>query len=114
MTSNDNLDYTEFNLNAEDYDHLRSQVQCIDWEKMLNMTMDEAWEYFFIECNAAIKNSVPVLTVRPKYKNVYTNREVLRLRKKKTTLWREYCNTHCSLDYDRFARVRNELCSIYD
>ena len=40
------------------------------------------------------------------------NREVIRLKIKKTTLWRKYCRTHCTLDYDRFARVRNDLCSL--
>ena len=112
LTSHDSFDYVKYNLNAGDYDYLRSQVQCIDWERMLSMTMNEAWEYFSIEFGSAIGCSVPFSTVRPKYKNIYTNREVLRLSKKKTTLWRVYCNTHCSLDYDRFARVRNELQSL--
>jgi len=111
-TPNYSLDCSRFNLNSGDYNNLRSQIQCIDWERMLDMTMDEAWEYFFMEFDTAIKNSVPLLTTKPKYKSIYTNREVLRLRKKKTTLWRVYCNTHCSLDYDRFARVRNELRSL--
>ena len=29
LTSNDNLDYAKFNLNAGDYDHLRSQVHSL-------------------------------------------------------------------------------------
>ena len=45
-TSDTDLDYTTFNLNSGDYNNLRSQVQHIDWERMLNMTMDEAWDYF--------------------------------------------------------------------
>ena len=42
LISNDNFDYAKLNLNAGDYDHVRSQEQCINWRIMLNMTMDEA------------------------------------------------------------------------
>jgi len=62
-----------------------------------------------MEFDTAIKNSVLLSTIRPKYKNIYTNRKVLRLR---AILWRKYCITHCSLDYDRFSRVHKELWSI--
>ena len=74
--------------------------------------MDKTWEYLYATFDAAIKSSVPISSVRPKFRNVYTNREVLRLRKKKMMLWRNYCNTHCTLDYNRFARACNELCSM--
>ena len=104
-TPNENLKYTRFNLNAGDYNSLRAQVAGIDCEGMLNMTMDKTWEYFYATFDAAIKSSVPLSSVRPKFRNVYTNREVLRLRKKKMMLWRNYCKTHCTLDYHRFARA---------
>ena len=93
-TTYTDLDYTMFNLNSGDYNNLRSQVQHIVWERMLNMTMDKTWDYFFMEFDTAINNSLPLSNIRLKYKNIYSNREVLRLRKRKKTLWRKYCATH--------------------
>jgi len=111
-TSNNNSEYTRFNLNAGDYNFLRSQVASINWEGMVNTTMEETWDYFFTQFDTAIKNSIPSTSSQLKFRNIYSNREVLRLRKKKRILWKQYLNTRCSLDHDRFARVRNELCSM--
>ena len=72
---------------------LRSKVASIDCEGMLNMTMDEAWEYSYTTFDAAIKSSVPLSSTRPKFRNIYTNREVLLLRKKDYTVEKALQNT---------------------
>jgi len=90
-TPNNNSEYTSFNLNAGDYNFLRSQVTSINWEGMVNMTMEEAWDYFFTQFDTAIKNSIPLTSSQHKFhQNIYSNREVLRLRKKKRILWKQY------------------------
>ena len=67
---------------------------------------------FFTKFDVAIKRSVPLTSSKPKFKNVYTNKDVIRLSKKKRSLWNEYCSTLSTLDYNRFAKVRNDLHSL--
>ena len=63
--SDTELYYTTFNLNSGDHNNLRSQMQHINRGGMLNMTMDEAWEFFLIEFDAFINNSVPLSAIYP-------------------------------------------------
>ena len=44
---------------------------------MMNMTMDAVWLYFFSKFDVAIKRSVPLTSSKPKFKNVFTNKDVI-------------------------------------
>ena len=71
------MDYIKFNLNTGDYNALRSEVTNINCEDMMNMTMDAAWQYFFPKFDVAIKRSVPLTSPKPKFKNIYTNKDAI-------------------------------------
>jgi len=76
------------------------------------MSMDAAWQYFFTKFDTTINHCIPLTNFQYNFKNVYTNKDVLRLSKKKRTLWNDYCRALSPLYYERFAKVRNELCSL--
>ena len=106
------MDYVKLNVNAGDYDTLQSEVLNINCEDMMNMSMNVAWQYFFTKFDTTIKHCIPLTNFRHKFKNVYTNKDVLRLSKKKTIFWNDCCRTLSSLDYERFAKVHNKFCSL--
>ena len=76
-------DYVKFNLSAGNYDTLRSEVANINCEEMMDMSMDAAWKYFSTKFDVAIKHSVPLTRCQPKFKNIYTNKDVMQLSKRR-------------------------------
>ena len=98
-----------YKLNSGNYDYMRSLLDGIDWYVMNDMTPEEAWQYFSSNFNTIIDRAVPKSSNKVKYKNVYINKEVIRLRKKKLECWSQYCITLDPIDYARFAQERNRL-----
>ena len=72
-----------YKLNSGDYDNMRFLLDEINWYAMNDMTPDEAWQYFFNNFNTIIDRTVPKSNSKVKYKNVYINKEAMKLRKRK-------------------------------
>ena len=100
---------SHYKLNSDNYNYMRSLLHEIDWYTMNDMTSEEAWEFFFDNFNAIIENTVPKSNNKVKYKNVYINKEAMKIRKRKLAFWRQYCSTLDPIDYVRFAKERNRL-----
>ena len=104
---------SHYKLNSGNYDYMRSLVHEIDWYTMNDMTSEEAWEFFFENFNAIIDDTVPKSNNKViKYKNIYINKEAMKIRKKKLLFWRQYCTTLDPIDYVCFAKERNRLRSL--
>ena len=101
-----------YKLNSGDYDNMRFLLDEINWYAMNDMAPDEAWQYFFNNFNAIIDRTVPKSNSKVKYKNVYINKEAMKLRKRKLVFWRQYCTTLDPIDYARFTQTRNRLRSL--
>ena len=97
-----------FNYHRGDYDLLRELLQDVDWSCMLEMDVQHTYNFFVSSIRDAVAAAVP-LTHPKTAKNLYINKQALKLKREKSVLWHTYTQTRDELDYARYCRSRNKL-----
>ena len=95
-------------LHKVDFDLLRREVTKVDWVPIQEMSAQCSYTYFENTISRLVDQHVP--KTRPgKRKNIYMNREALRLRKKKRSLWANYSKSRDADVLSEFVKIRNML-----
>ena len=95
-------------LYKADYEVLRQQASEICWDQVQALELCQAYSFFLSNVHQLVDKYVP--KSKPgRTKNLYMNREALRLRKRKRTHWAQYLRSKSPLDHAKYARMRNKL-----
>ena len=97
------------NLNKGNFKLLNQRLASVNWAASANM--DTETMYTFIKETLTTQSCACIPQGKPRStnRNLYINREALRLKKLKRTLWFKYMHSRDALDHARFTRARNKL-----
>ena len=95
-------------LHKADFDLLRSEASKISWESTEGMDIQGAYSFIEKHISDLVEKHVP--QAKPgKVRNLYMNKDALKLRKRKRRLWAIYAKTQDPDDHANFAACRNAL-----
>ena len=86
------------NYNRGNYDQLRALLREVDWARMHDMDVHNAYQFFRSSLKEAVDSSVPK-TRRRSRKNLYINSKALKLKRKKNSLWGVYMKSGDPIDF---------------
>ena len=95
-----------------DYDTMKSRLQKLDWISSLRGGFLEAYQIFLAELETAMKDCIPLKINKRKKKNIYMSCDALKLKDRKSKLWRIYKASKTHYDRMRYIKVKNELRSL--
>ena len=81
----------------------------MDWESILNGDLNDSYEIFSNIIDKAIKENIPLKSGIPKTKNIFMNREALKLKNIERKLWKKYCRTNNELDFLNLKNCRDKV-----
>ena len=81
----------------------------INWDVLLNGTLKDDYAIFVEQLDIATSGCIPNHISPRKKHNIYMTAEALRLKNKKTRLWRRYARTRSSYDHSAFVQSKNKL-----
>ena len=99
------------NYNKGDYGLLRRLLSDIDWTRLCNMDVQQAYHFFRSSLQAAVDSSIPKLKPRAR-KNVYITGKAMKLKRRKAALWSAYMSSKDPIDFARYCTIRNKLRSL--
>lgn len=90
------------------YIDIKNYLQEVEWDNMLNLSIDDAWNFFKKHFNHCIDTFIPVKNtkkkfVKPKWMDHYCVRKV----KKKYHAWKRFTYSHSYHDYEAYCKARN-------
>ena len=89
-------------LHKADYGLLRREAKKVNWDSILNLNFQEAYSFIVNKISGLVDQHVPMVNPA-KTKNLYMNREALRLRKKKQRLWTTFTKSGAPEDFSKFS-----------
>ena len=98
-----------YNYYKGNYTEISKFISKIDWNSFLNCDIKEAYTKFINVLETAAKEYIPLKTTITKTKNIFMDREAIKLRNTKNILWRKYCRTNRDIDLELFKKCRNKL-----
>ena len=98
-----------FNLHKGDYKLLNRLISQVNWTQCDTMDAEGMYRFIKIKLSELSQACIPLAKPKQHNKSIYINREAMRLKKQKRTLWLKYMLTRDTLDYVRFIRKRNRL-----
>ena len=99
----------EPNYYRADYTSIKSRLNILNWDDILNGTLNEDYPKFIEQLNVATKGCIPNRVSPKKKKNLYMTTKAIRLKNKKTHLWRRYTRTKTVYDHTAFIQCKNKL-----
>jgi len=109
LQTSDSESVLKYNVYCADYTKMRMLLSTINWEcDMENLSVNDTWDFFSRTFDEIVKACVPL--ARPRYsKNIYMNKEALKLKNKKNHLWRKFTILKLPSDLSAFKQCRNAL-----
>lgn len=92
-----------------DYERLRVDLSSVDWTQMQGMCFEDAYDFFRNSMSNAIGNCSRSTSGKPRSKNLYMNTRAIRLKKRKSQLWRQFKYSQDAIDHARFTSCNNSL-----
>ena len=89
------------------YEMLKEEMLRYDWDEILTSNFQEAYDYFFEILQTALEKHSPMQTPPHKRKNIYMNKEAIRLKNAKRRLWKRYLSTKTKYDKDQYKLYKN-------
>ena len=96
------------NFNKGDYELLRLTLGEVDWSMMHDSDVPQAYSLFKNTLQEAIDKCIPKTGPKPR-KNLYVTKEVMKLKRRKKSLWNKYIRSSDPLDYAQYCTCRNKL-----
>ena len=100
------------NIFKANYELIGSELDEYNWNELLNGSFIEDYKTFTDILSTKVKKHSPLKTHHKKKRNLYSTREVLRLKNAKRRAWDNYKKTPSSYNLDKFKRSRNKLRSL--
>lgn len=97
------------NLNRADFNRLNIQIAAADWEVEDEASIHEHYTQFKHTLNNLINDCIPRSRPKKMKANIYINRDALKLKKRKSSLWRSYTLSGDNATYASYVRCRNDL-----
>ena len=97
------------NFNKGDYTKLNNLIKDTNWAVFDAPDIQQQYEAFASTLTDLVDICVPRAYPKGRRRNIYINREALRLKKKKGKLWSAYISSRDDLSYARYVRCRNDL-----
>ena len=91
------------------YEVLKEEMLRYDWDEILTSNFQEAYDSFFEILQTALEKHSPMQTPPHKRKNIYMNKEAIRLKNAKRRLWKRYLSTKTKYDNDQYKLYKNRL-----
>ena len=98
-----------YNFYKGNYININGILADMDWESILNGDLNDSYEIFSNIIDKAIKENIPLKSGIPKTKNIFMNREALKLKNARRKLWKKYCRTNNELDFLNFKNCRDKV-----
>ena len=97
-----------YNFYKGNYTKISKIISDTNWNSLLNCDIKEAYTIFSKVLEIATKEHIPLKSNTARSKNIFMDREALKLRDTKKKLWRKYCRTKREVDLI-FKKCRNML-----
>ena len=97
------------NLHKADFNQLNMLIRSADWEEHVPKLVQERYDYWKSTVDKLTNRCVPPARPKAAKRNIYINREALKMQKKKRSLWLKYMHSKDIIDHARFVRCRNDL-----
>ena len=95
-------------VNKGDYNKLRVAIGEADWSMLESCDVESHWRAIVTKVNQVTEECLP-LKPKKKMKNLYMNREGVRLRRKKSKAYAEYSRSENEEAWKKYTKIRNKL-----
>lgn len=102
----------KWNLNKANFQELSKMLDKVDWSVLSRLDVDTGYQLFRDTLFSLMDEHVPKAKRSYTKKNIYLNREALRMKKQKRTLWSVYKSSSDPVDLARYQICRNRLRSL--
>ena len=92
-----------------DYEKIANILDDNDWPTILQGEISVSYDNLCSVLEQTVTDNIPLKSRRNKKKNLYMNRNAIKLKDRKNQLWKTYCRTKSHQDSQKFKRCRDEL-----
>lgn len=98
--------YNFYKINQIDF---KNYLTSIDWTKLSNMNLEDAWTFFKNSLHSGFDKFVPLSNQKSKKsKPFWLDRKCMKYIRKKYTLYKRYKYSNLHYDYQNYIKARNE------
>ena len=91
------------------YENIVNTLDDIDWNTCLQGEIGVSYDNLCSILEQNVADNIPLKSRRNKKKNLYMNRNAMKLKDRKNQLWKNFCQTKSHRDSQNFKRCRDEL-----
>ena len=91
------------------YEACRQELECIDWEDLEVMDVNDAWLLFKDQLKCIESKYVPLKQNRKSHKQSWMTKKVKQFINKKHKLLKKYTNNRSLANYNNYVSVRNKV-----
>lgn len=102
-------DRTRLNLNKGNYQRLNELIKRSAWDGVHSPDLQTGYGVFKDTLARLVSSSIPKACPKGKRRNIFINKEAIRLKNNKRKLWSAYTNTRDDISYARYVRCKNDL-----
>lgn len=105
----DKVEY-KYNLSKGDYDAFRNTLKEYKWSKLVNMDVQDSWNYIKDILHEGMEKFIPKIKLnkKKKFTPIWMNKKATRCIKKKYNLYKKYLSTKSGTDYMKYIKERNK------
>ena len=108
-TKRTDSDRVRLNFNKGDYGHLNKMIRETVWDVAEPSDIQQQYGIFRDTLSHLVASCIPPTCPRSKRRNIYINRDAMRLKRKKRRLWTAYIRSKDGISYSRYTRCKNDL-----
>ena len=97
------------NYNKGNFHHLNEMIRDTKWDFAESANMEQHYVSFRDTLSQITTSCIPPACPKNRRRNIYINREAMRLKKRKRKLWTVYVHSQDDISYARFVRCKNDL-----
>ena len=91
-----------------DYEKIANTLDDNDWLIILQGEISVSYDNLCSVLEQTVTDNIPLKSRRNKKKNLYMNRNAIKMKDRKNELWKRYCRTKSHQDSQKFKRCRDE------
>ena len=92
-----------------DYEKIANILDDNDWPTILQGEISASYDNLCSVLEQTVTDNIPLKSRRNKKKNLYMNRNAIKMKDRKNQLWKTYGRTKSHQDSQKFKRCRDEL-----
>ena len=100
---------SHLNFDKGNYQRLNDMIRDATWGVVQPADAQGRYENFKVTLNRLVSRCIPKACPKGKRRNLYMNRETLRLKNRKRKLWTTYMISRDDISHSRYVRCKNDL-----